>query len=395
MEKLKAHRRVKRRNLVVSLSILALVVVGSVGRLASAHSIDYLAMNISPASMFNGQSGNFTVNAPVAGGSSITFELKYQINTQGSTTTYPRTIGFGSQTQTKPAGAADATVSGVNTHMFTSSSSAFTDNITIVAPNTPGPYTVKIEATSGTGGQNGLSGGGGIAISFTVAAPDSPGCNHADTELAMSDSCIVLRQATTTLSATLTSGGSPLANKLVDFTVDGNPAGSATTDNSGVASVSYDTSSLSAGDHTVVATFAGDSCDYNGSAKSATLGVTYTFIGFQQPINADGSSQFGGRVIPVKIKIADAYGAPVPDADAHVFFQFGTPAVVGTDAEPVGNTSPDGGNTMRYDPAANQYIFNWDVGSLANGTYTIRVDLGEGSCGDPHLVTISLKKKGK
>ena len=50
---------------------------------------------------------------------------------------------------------------------------------------------------------------------------------------------------------------------------------------------------------------------------------------------------------------------------------------------------------MRYDFSADQYIFNWDVGSQQNGTHTIRIGLGEGSCGDPHTVVVSLKRKGK
>lgn len=379
----------KRIPFLVSFLITAAMVMGSL--ISSAHSIDYLAISISPAATFNGQSGNFTVTNPVTGGSNISFQMKYSIVTQGNTTSFPRTIGFGATTASKPVGAPDPVVSGLVSHIFTSAGSNFTDNVSIAAPTTAGAYSVHIAPTSGTGGQGGLSGGGGVTINFTVTNP----CANAATSLAMADSCIVYHQASTTLSATLTSGATPLSGQTVDFTVDGNSVGSAVTDGLGVASLPYDPSGLSAGDHTVAANFAGDGCAYDGSANSSTMGVSYMFIGYQQPINADGSSSFGGKVIPVKIKIADANGAPVPDADAHVFFAFGTPAIVGTDAEPIASTSADGGNTMRYDATANQYIFNWDVGSLANGTYTVRVDLGEGSCGSAHTVILSLKRKGK
>lgn len=355
----------------------------------SAHAIDYLAMNISPASTFNGSSGNFTVTNPVNGGSDINFDLKYSIVVQGGTTTFPRTVSFGASTISKPLGAPDAVVTGLVSHQFASAASNFTDAITITAPNVSGAYTVEIQPTSGTG-SSGLRSGGGITISFTV----TNSCANATTALAMVDSCIVYHASSTTLSATLTSGGSPLPGRTVNFTVDGVSAGSAATDSNGVASLSYDPSGLTAGDHTVVANYAGDGCDYDATNASSTLGVTYVFVGFQQPINADGSSSFGGRTIPIKIRVVDANGAPVPDASAHVYFAFGTPAIVGTDAEPVANTNGDSGNAMRYDPVAQQYIFNWDIAGLANGTYTIRVDLGEGSCGSEHLVVVSLKKKG-
>lgn len=380
------------KSVLVRMSVVALLVALLPAPPASAHAIDYISTSISPAAMFDGASGNFTLNAPINAGGTITFDLTFAIVAQGNTTTFPRTVMFGGSTTMKPAGATDATVTlQTSTFTFANASSSFTTPITIVAPSTPGGYTVKIAPTSGTGGPQGLSGGGGVAVSFVVAS----GCAEAETSLEVTGDCVTYHQSATTLSATLTAGGSPLAGYEVSFFVDGDAAGSAFTDASGIASLAYDPSGLSAGDHTVSASFAGDGCAYEASAGSATLGVSYVFVGFQQPINADGSSQFGGRVIPVKVRVVDANGVPVSDASAHVFFAFGMPTLVGTDAEPVGNTSPDGGNTMRYDPVAQQYVFNWDVGSLQNGTYTVRVDLGEGSCGDAHTVVVSLKRKGK
>ncbi len=89
-----------------------------------------------------------------------------------------------------------------------------------------------------------------------------------------------------------------------------------------MASTTYNPASLAVVDRTVVASFEGQECLYNGSSDSRTLGVTYMFLGFQQPINADGSSIFKGGNITVRIKIADANGTPVADADAHVCFKF-------------------------------------------------------------------------
>jgi hypothetical protein len=361
----------------------------------SAHSIDYLATTISPSASMNGGSGNWTVTDPLAGGSNITFTTTFSINTQGSSTTYPRPITFGASTETKPAGAPEPAVTITTpTATFTGSASTHSTLVSIVAPDTPGAYAVKIHAVSGTSGGVGLGGGNGLIINFTVAEADDPTCNPAQTSLAVPEVCILYHQNSATVTAALTAGTASVSDKAISFKVDGVSYGAVTTDASGTASLELDTSAFLIGNHAVVASFAGD-CDYAPTSMSGNLGVSYLFTGFQQPINADGSSVFGGRTVPVKVKIADANGQPVPDADAHVFFAFGTPAIVGTDAEPLANTNGDRGNAMRYDATADQYIFNWDVGALAaqNGTYTVRVDLGEGSCGAPHLATLSLKRK--
>jgi hypothetical protein len=70
---------------------------------------------------------------------------------------------------------------------------------------------------------------------------------------------------------------------------------------------------------------------------------------------------------------------------------------VGDSAEPLANTNGDQGNLMRYDPLADQYIFNWDISgaAFANGTYKVWIDLGEGECGAQHSVILSVAKIGK
>jgi hypothetical protein len=81
---------------------------------------------------------------------------------------------------------------------------------------------------------------------------------------------------TTTLSATLTSGGNPLSGKTVSFTLGGSSAGSTTTDASGVATLSgvslvgIDAGSYPSG---LGASFAGDS-SYDTSSGSASLTVS-------------------------------------------------------------------------------------------------------------------------
>jgi hypothetical protein len=354
----------------------------------SAHSIDYLTSNISPSANFSGSSGNFKLNSQVDPGATISYQLTIGIDTQGNTTTYPRTVTFGVTN-----GSTAAAVVSPSQCTFLNSSSTCTIGVTVTAPNAPGTYHVKVGATSGTGGQGGLTGGGDVQVHFTVRDLES-GCTPAGTTLTVDRVCGVLHQsAPVTLKATLLPNA---PNKTINFTVDGNSAGTGITDANGVATVSYNVSTLSVGDHDIVASFDGD-CDYQATSGSNTLGITYGVVSFQQPINADGSSIFKSvKTIPVKILVKDANGVPVTDAQAYVFFAMYTGTVLGTETEsfPLANTNNDSGNKMRLaDASTGQYIFNWDTTGLVNGTYRVRIDLGEGVCGIAHTVDLSFKRK--
>jgi hypothetical protein len=369
-----------------------------------AHAISYLALTatFSPNPATIGPSGDATVTGPVVFGSNITFDLKYAIVVQGSTTNFGtgKLITFGAETELKPSGAADVAVAGINSHTFLNAASNFTDSVTFTAPTTPGMYRVKIKSTGGTGGMAGLLPGNGISISFTVADPPPP-CEPLSTVLTVPQICVVLHDPNAaTLTATLTDeNGDPVVGKTVTFKVDGIAAGSGVTDATGLATSTtpYNVSGLSVGDHEVEAIFTApdDACDYLGTSGVGNLGVTYLFIGFEQPINADGSSIFKGGAIPVKIRLSDSNGTPVTDAEAHVFFSQNTSAIVGDEAEPIANTNGDSGNLMRYDPVADQYIFNWDLKTVDNGTYKVWIELGEGACGEQHNVVLSVAKIGK
>ena len=377
------------RNLAFASTVLA----AALPAVGLAHSIDYLASSISPAASFNGASNNFTVWSPVNPGTTIQFSLTYAITSNGNTTAWPRTVSFGATTASKPSGASDPAVSPLQDCTFAGMSSTCTQSVSIAAPFTAGAYSVKILPTSGTGGPSGLSSGGGIAVHFSVGAGGPASLLPTVLSLTPSQSCLTYKNPEATLvTAMLTSGGSGVSNKYVKLTLDGEYVGEVLTDAVGRASFQLNTASLAVGDHNLLASFEEDA-QYKGSADGKTLGITYVFVGYQQPINADGSSVFGGRSIPVKIRIADSLASSVSNAEAHVYFAFGTPSIIGTEAEPVGNSTPDNGNRMRYDLLADQYVYNWDVGGLPNGTYTVRVDLNEGSCGSPHIVTLSQKRK--
>jgi photosystem II stability/assembly factor-like uncharacterized protein len=101
-----------------------------------------------------------------------------------------------------------------------------------------------------------------------------------------------------------------------------------------------------------------------------------------QPVAGDGSSVFkAGRTLPIKFRVGDANGNSI-----------GTPGVVtsfaivgvisGTVTTPVDlpPTSTNGDTSFRFDPIAQQWIFNLSTSGLAaNSTYIFQIGLADGS----------------
>jgi hypothetical protein len=210
---------------------------------------------------------------------------------------------------------------------------------------------------------------------------------------------VVLNQGDVDLTATLEEleSGHAIPGASIDFTVDDATAGSATTAGDGTATLGYNVNHLGVGDYPIHAAFAGNA-DYNGSNDSDTLGISYVFMGFKQPINADGNSVFGnGQVIPVKIQLVDYLGQPVPDAAPTVWLTKLTDGVYGADQEATSVSAADTGNVMRYVPEEGIYMYNMDLKTLDNGSYRVSVRLGDSetcSAGNPSA-TIAVQKKGK
>jgi integrase len=103
---------------------------------------------------------------------------------------------------------------------------------------------------------------------------------------------------TTTLTATLTSGGNPVSNETVNFSLNGNSVGGATTDVNGVATLNNASlAGINAGSYPggVSASFAGDS-SYTLSSGSGSLTVSKAdqtiMIGTHAPATAAVDDQF-------------------------------------------------------------------------------------------------------
>jgi hypothetical protein len=348
-----------------------------------------------PTSTINGKNVNV---GTVQGGADIT--LKFTVGTNGNGTgSTDYTTGGGDTvhitTSSIPSG---VSVDGLSDCKFTSYSDTFKETATITAPAATSvavSYQVTIAANDGRTSNKQLI-PDFFFVNFTVAAASS--CTPANTSLILSKpDCVLYHATSVSLSATLKNSdtNTALVGKTITFYVDANEVGTAVTGDNGVATLTYDPSSLKVGDHPLTAAWTSDDpCLNNPDITGSTLGIQYLFMGFQPPINANGSTILTGKCGPVKIIILDANGVPVPDATALVYFADGIQAIVGTDTTNVATgLNFDSGNVMRYSDG--QYVYNWDLSTTTNGTKTIQVYLGEGSCAAAHTVVVSVGKKGK
>jgi hypothetical protein len=374
------------------------IMLGATGAWAAGpDTCTFSSITTNPSSTEIGGSGNYTVTGTVNAGDDISLSFTLVASGSGTTsTTYPHTEYPTASTNNKPAGASDVTVTGLGNCTLSNprlGSSTCSESATLTAPATAGAYQVKILYDDGITGGGHMNGPGFIFVNFTVVVS---GCTPAPTTLILSEpDCVVYHAGSVSLSATLKSDDTPLVGKTITFYVDGEDVGTADTDSNGVATLTYDPSSLTVGDHALSAEWQSDDpCYQNPTVTGAKLGVQYLFLGFQPPINADGSSILTGKCGPVKIVILDANGMPVPDATALVFFEDGIQTIVGTDPEnATTGLNFDYGNIMRYSDG--QYVYNWDLSTVTNGQKTIRVYLFEGSCAPAHQVVVSVGKKKK
>jgi hypothetical protein len=138
-----------------------------------AHSIDYIATDIQPQAIFTGQSGHFRVIDPVAPGTTITFNLTFELveSSGGPTTIFPATVTFGVQNtggglaaNAVKFGTPSTTLTDTIVHTYdkvVTKTTALMTPVTAYAPNTPGSYHFKIAAIDGVKGR-GLTPGDGM-----------------------------------------------------------------------------------------------------------------------------------------------------------------------------------------------------------------------------------------
>jgi len=127
----------------------------------------------------------------------------------------------------------------------------------------------------------------------------------------------------------------------------------------------------------------------NATSRSFVVTVRVPWSYLLQPINTDGSSVFKlGSTVPVKFRLTGG-SAGIANLPARLYLAKVTDGVTGTETEGASTAAADSGNQFRYDPAGRQYIFNLATKPLSEGSWILRVDLGDGQL---HTVKISLRR---
>lgn len=116
---------------------------------------------------------------------------------------------------------------------------------------------------------------------------------------------------TVTLTATLKNNqGQPLSGETITFTVNGNPAGSATTNNQGLATINNYPLSLAPGQYTINATFNGDT-NYQYISGIGTLTINKN----PTTTTTTNVTSYAGHIVTLNATVIDNNGNPVDEGN--------------------------------------------------------------------------------
>jgi hypothetical protein len=120
----------------------------------------------------------------------------------------------------------------------------------------------------------------------------------------------------------------------------------------------------------------------NSATATNSYSIQYNFVGFLQPVNNLPVINIAnaGRTIPIKWQLTDANAAYVSDLDS---FTSLVSAPIACDASPTAIIGEEllstGGTVLRYDAAANHFIFNWQTSSTWADCRLLQLTLADGT----------------
>jgi hypothetical protein len=140
---------------------------------------------------------------------------------------------------------------------------------------------------------------------------------------------------------------------------------------------------------TQVSCQATDKAGNKSASQVFNVTVTVPWSNVLAPLNADGSSIYKiGSTVPVKFQLTGT-AAGITNLTAKLYYAKISNSTPGTEVEAISTSAADTGNQFRYDSTAKQYIFNLSTKGFSEGTYQLRVDLGDGIA---HTVNITSRK---
>jgi hypothetical protein len=124
----------------------------------------------------------------------------------------------------------------------------------------------------------------------------------------------------------------------------------------------------------------------NTATGTFTISVTYGFSGFLAPVDTKAAGMKAGSTAPIKFRLTDGRGAYIRDPRAFDAVGSGVMACGATgDLESLSDFAT-GGTSLRYDTAAEQWIYNWQSPKKV-GCFAVRFTLHDGSVHQVSFVT--------